>query len=536
MEPWLGCMRYRDSMDPRLYKAAKSGDVDSLKQLVNENPGLLLKVTPHENTALHLAVRLGHKDFVIEAYRGCHVLLTQANLNGDTPLHIAARSGYFSIVSFLVAQIIATSSPKDVENGSEEALEILRWGNNNTALHEAHSLEQNHNLAKNRHHGRTPLHYAASLGDRKMVRRLLQSDAYSIAYLLDKDGLSPLHIAAEKGHTGVIKELIQFCPDSGELLDLSGRNALHVAVTSGKVSVVRYALETTELEGLINQSDNDGNTPLHLATTGHRSWMVRYFTWDKRVDQRAMNKNGQTAIDIDESVRDSSSTLSKVSTPSIWRQLSLPRKWSIREKNNTPSAKQEEEEVATMRTYKQMGHTLLMVATLIATVTFAAAFTMPGGYINNAGPDQGLAALSSSKHLEWFMISDSIAMACSITAACLIFWGAVSGKDSYVYYFASATVLTYIALQATAIAFSTGVVAVLPDRPFVDTMGFIVGIVFHNWKLSVVRYVTKTIEFDGLINQMNNDGTTPFNLATMDQQSWIMRYFLRNRRVEKKKS
>ncbi|KAL7163129.1 hypothetical protein ACSBR2_039263 [Camellia fascicularis] len=37
--------------------------------------------------------------------------------------------------------------------------------------------------------------------------------------------------------------------------------------------------------------------------------------------------------------------------------------------------------------------THLIVATLIATVTFAAGFTMPGGYDGNQGPQQGMPVL-----------------------------------------------------------------------------------------------------------------------------------------------
>ncbi|KAH0987069.1 hypothetical protein GBA52_014246 [Prunus armeniaca] len=43
------------------------------------------------------------------------------------------------------------------------------------------------------------------------------------------------------------------------------------------------------------------------------------------------------------------------------------------------SPRAEHEEASAVQTYMQMGQTLLMVATLITTVTFSAAFTMPGG-------------------------------------------------------------------------------------------------------------------------------------------------------------
>lgn len=152
------------------------------------------------------------------------------------------------------------------------------------------------------HHGRAPLHYAASLRDLKTMKQLLELDS-TVAYVLDKHGYSPLHVAASNGHVHVIREIIRYCPDSAELVDLYGRNALHAAILSEKGNVIRYMLETAETEGLINQPDNDGNRPLHLAAMGRKTWIARYLIWDKRVDQRAKNKNGQTAFDIDPRVR-----------------------------------------------------------------------------------------------------------------------------------------------------------------------------------------------------------------------------------------
>ena len=46
---------------------------------------------------------------------------------------------------------------------------------------------------------------------------------------------------------------------------------------------------------------------------------------------------------------------------------------------------------------KQKSDSTLMVATLIATVSFTAAFTVPGGYKTQGGWDEGSAVLSKKK-------------------------------------------------------------------------------------------------------------------------------------------
>ncbi|CAL8151517.1 unnamed protein product [Prunus armeniaca] len=541
----------KNSMDPRLYKSAKSGDVCFLKQLLNDDPMLLYQLTPRENTALHIAVQFGHKNVTAEIYSRCMSLVTQPNLDGDTPLHVAARVGCFSIVNYLVRETLSMSQV-DFGNTNNSMTETLRTRNrgNNTVLHEAvrngHTkvaeflLKMDPKLAcfeneagesplylaareglldilnqilqsspssahggsdgqtalhaavverhfdvmesllrfkqklikQADHQGKTPVYYAASLGDHKTVQQLLELDI-SIAYVLDKQGYSPIHVAASKGYTNVIREIIGLCPDSGELVDPYGRNALHIAIFNGQTKVVRYILETAELEGLINQPDFDGNTPLHLATIERKTWILWYLKWDGRVNPRSKNKYGQTAIEIDSSIKEANITPPRNIMPSIWGHLRTPPSWLD---NFKVFSRVDQEEAIAMQT----GQTLLMVATLITTVTFAAAFTMPGGYNNDVGPDQGQALLQSNNFFKWFIITDSIAMTCSIIAACLLFWGAVNSKESsYVYYFKSAAALTYFALQFTAASFTTGILAVMPHQQFVKTLGTLVGAAFH---------------------------------------------------------
>ncbi|KAI9195546.1 hypothetical protein LWI28_015931 [Acer negundo] len=59
---------------------------------------------------------------------------------------------------------------------------------------------------------------------------------------------------------------------------------------------------------------------------------------------------------------------------------------------------------------EKTGQTELLVATLIATVTFAAGFTVPGGFVADEGPDQGAAILTRNIAFKAFVILNTISM------------------------------------------------------------------------------------------------------------------------------
>ncbi|KAK1586608.1 hypothetical protein Q3G72_004195 [Acer saccharum] len=59
---------------------------------------------------------------------------------------------------------------------------------------------------------------------------------------------------------------------------------------------------------------------------------------------------------------------------------------------------------------KKTGQTELVAATLIATVTFAAGFTVPGGFVADKGPDQGAAILTRNTAFRAFVILNTISM------------------------------------------------------------------------------------------------------------------------------
>jgi len=119
---------------------------------------------------------------------------------------------------------------------------------------------------------------------------------------------------------------------------------------------------------------------------------------------------------------------------------------------NEEEKKEEEEALSKAR------ESHLVVAALIATVTFAAAFTLPGSYKNDQGPNKSTAILAKKAVLKVFIISDAMSIVLSIFAVFIHFLMALNqgfklDKNKEIYevtslkLFMLATLLTMIGMH-----------------------------------------------------------------------------------------
>ncbi|XP_042517054.1 protein ACCELERATED CELL DEATH 6-like [Macadamia integrifolia] len=507
------------TMDPKLYEAARKGDTNLLRQIPDlDQQAMRLTL----NTALHIAVRYGQYNFVQELSSKYPSLLTQANSEGDTPLHIAAWTGNEVIARLLISKLSADIESAGVaeklrlrnkyeymplheairnhnlevakllieadpgwscyDNDADESLIYLaaRTGNKDMvkliveqpaayggpkgekALYVAAARkdfeivealsEKKIELIKGAdENGKTPLHYAAEYGNYKIVEKLISKYPCS-AITLDENGQSPLHIAASKSYRKVVAELIKHCPECMEQLSRQkGKSILHFAVESGSLRTVIYVVEILGLQRLINQPDMDGNTPFHLAAKLTSSRTFFYFVFDSMQDQKAVNKDQQTAFHIHDSQR-LKSVYSAMSN--MWvKFLRLPN-WAewLKELGNEDEGQGSQ----LINSYQSMASTLGTIATLITTVTFAAALQVPGGFSN-----QGVAALQEDPFFTDFLIIDVIALTLSLTSVFLILFGTYFENKVFIVFMEIARVLTILSFLATGLAFNSGVSVIL---------------------------------------------------------------------------
>jgi hypothetical protein len=104
-----------------------------------------------------------------------------------------------------------------------------------------------------------------------------------------------------------------------------------------------------------------------------------------------------------------------------------------------------------------------LVAILIATVTFAAAFTLPGGYSTDPG-NEGLPIMARKFAFKAFLISDTLAMCSSLAVAFVCIIAKWEDLEFLLYYRFFTKKLMWFAYMATTIAFATGLYTVLAPR------------------------------------------------------------------------
>ncbi|XP_010650365.2 ankyrin repeat-containing protein At5g02620-like [Vitis vinifera] len=260
--------------------------------------------------------------------------------------------------------------------------------------------------------------------------------------------------------------------------------------------------EWLSARGLVNEKDGQGNTPIHLLSSYQISDFR--FLFDRKVDKKAYNSENLTAYDIISRAKED------ISKKKILEQFEhvMPETRSLRwkkmrerqrkrrefitaydiilrhEENSTEERdimKQlmDEEEIQFQYYKKQsmdekeskeynekrivalreQGKNHLIVSTLITTVTFAAGFTLPGGYKD----DNGKAILSKKALFITFVVADTIAMLSSLSAVFLHFFMTVRKQEDYLAkHLFSAFLLTMIGIGAMAIAFASGLYVVLP--------------------------------------------------------------------------
>ncbi|KAJ9702195.1 hypothetical protein PVL29_004100 [Vitis rotundifolia] len=181
-------------------------------------------------------------------------------------------------------------------------------------------------------------------------------------------GETPLFLATMCGNIEIVEEILNVHPQALEHINKKGRNILHVAIKYSQKEIFELVMKKEILaRRLITRTDKFGNTILHMAA---RKKKKSYLAENIQSPALQLRKE----LLLFERVR-------AISPPYATKHLN--------KKKQTP-----EELFATtyarLHTYgkewiKRTSENCTIVAVLIATVAFAAAYTIPGGSNQNTG-------------------------------------------------------------------------------------------------------------------------------------------------------
>ncbi|KAL5204799.1 hypothetical protein ABZP36_009670 [Zizania latifolia] len=436
-----------------LHVAAEQGRGELIQELchrfIKGNGFLISRRNSALDTPLHCAARAGHAGAVtvlVDLARDCaENTLGCQNAAGDTALHLAARHGHGAAVEALVAAgasaselnkagvsplylaVMSRSLPavKAIVTTCGDASSVGPSSQN--ALHAACSINLFIPLAEMVDrllawkpalagqvdcNGSSPLHFAASNGDRSVVRAILLAAPPGTVYMKDSDGLSALHVAALMGHAGVVKEIISARPDAAELRDGHGETFLHAAARDKRPLVVSVAVKNSALGGLLNARDGDGNTPLHLAVAAGAPPVVEALLRKGKVRTDVLNEAGYTPLDLAAKSTSYITMACLVMTLVSFRARGRPQRQDLIKPWSGRNIAERIEKTS---------DSLAVVAGLIAAAAFTAGFNMPGSYGEN-----GEANLERKNNFKIFLVLDTVAVAASVVAVILLVFGKAS--------------------------------------------------------------------------------------------------------------
>jgi ankyrin repeat protein len=309
-------------MSLSLFYAAKKGNVNAVKKLLNNEANVNQADNENGITPLIIASGLGRADIVkLLLAKGANV--NKASKEGWTPLYEASINGRANVVKVLlnkgadvnkadkfgktplhgasylgrteVVKVLLAAPGIDVNKADIDGRTPLYWASRDgyTGVVQALLAAPGIDVNKADKDGETPLYLASDRGHVKVVKLLLSKGANINKATESKD--TPLLTASYKGHTEVVKLLLAKGADANKPDVDGGETALYVASEEDHAGIVEILLKAGANP---NKADKRGRTPLYVASREGNPYSVRALLKSRVIQVDQADVDGWTPLMI----------------------------------------------------------------------------------------------------------------------------------------------------------------------------------------------------------------------------------------------
>uniref|UniRef100_A0A6Q2ZNY1 Ion transport domain-containing protein n=1 Tax=Esox lucius TaxID=8010 RepID=A0A6Q2ZNY1_ESOLU len=277
-----------------IHKAAFAGAELSMRVLLQKGEELGCSTEKHINyldksysSPLHLAVRGGNLE-VIKLCIEQGAKMDQQQCDKSTALHFACTQGATEAVKLLLSKYHEGSDVINIRDGALQTPLHKTWKLLlHTPLLLATScsawktvellLSHGANLKMKDKYGCNFLHLAVlqPKGLNNLPSEVLQhSNVRELLSAEDNEGCTPLHYACRLGIPESVENMLSLNV-SPEQKSNQNKSALHFAAEYGRINTCLRLLEGLTNPRLLNEGDEKGRTPLHLASRGGHVKVVK---------------------------------------------------------------------------------------------------------------------------------------------------------------------------------------------------------------------------------------------------------------------
>ncbi|KAK9689085.1 hypothetical protein RND81_09G034400 [Saponaria officinalis] len=381
------------------------------------------------NTPLHTALYVGssHEEFALQILSIDPLSCQIRNNKGESPFFLAVMSG-------------CARAADEILKIEEPRFDFLRRNDGQTVLHCLPSCPENI--------GRKLLEkywWMINLTDDSRKTALDKAKEANVLWLVNlltnpsliqKERFDWI-AACKREETQAVLAFIDHCQDLQRACREVNDTPLHHIKLLTHQDYVNL-LQISSIKELKNTTDHEGATPLHRALERKDMLLAKVLLLDDGVERTIADHNGRTALDL----------LAKLCEEND--------DWENMCKNIKVNPYMKTSYIRSGTNLDQIRNTLSVVAALLATITFAAGFTLPGG-INGTGE----AVLAKKASFLVFLLADVYAMCTAILVLFCLIWSMVSEPDMARLLVDRSVFILMQSLYGTLLAFMTGIYTVV---------------------------------------------------------------------------